>query len=73
MSPDELKEAAIELFGSYGWRRKLHEWLEVDVATVGRWRSGEVAVPGPVRRAIEEALVNKRARRTAPTRKAIVA
>ncbi|MEZ5858257.1 MAG: hypothetical protein R3D28_04525 [Geminicoccaceae bacterium] len=52
LTPDDLKAALIRLFGRRGWQMTAAERLGVDVATVRRWTSGAVPVPGPVRAAV---------------------
>ncbi len=53
MSGQELKEAAIRLYGTYGWQSSLAAALHVDVSSVRRWTSGAVPVPGPVAAAVK--------------------
>jgi len=53
MSPKQLREAGVRLYGEYGWQTRLAEELEVDGSTVRRWVSGAVPVPRPVVKAIE--------------------
>lgn len=45
---DELKAAAIRLYGKRGWQLGLATALTVDVSSVRRWASGQIPVPGPV-------------------------
>ena len=52
MTPDELKEAGMKLYGER-WKNLLAEQLKVDGSTVRRWSSGAVPVPGPVEAAIK--------------------
>jgi hypothetical protein len=51
MSPEQLRLAAILLFGERGWMSRLAEALDVDRSTVSRWFSG-LPIPGPVAAAI---------------------
>ena len=51
MSPEELRRAAILIFGERGWMSRLAEALGVDRSTVSRWFSG-LPVPGPVAAAV---------------------
>lgn len=51
MTPEELRRAAILLFGERGWMSRLAEALGVDRSTVSRWFAG-LPVPGPVAAAI---------------------
>jgi len=51
VTPDEMKAAAIELFGRRGWAIDLAACLRVDRATVYRWMNGG-SVPGPVDAAV---------------------
>lgn len=52
MTPEELRECGVELFGEWGWQTRLAEALGVDGSTVRRWVSGAVPVPGPASAAI---------------------
>lgn len=52
MNANELKQAAVDLYGSRGWQTRLAEALGVDVSSVRRWTSGQVTVPGPVSAAV---------------------
>jgi hypothetical protein len=47
MTPEELRQAAILLFGERGWMSRLAEGLDVDRSTVSRWFAG-LPIPGPV-------------------------
>ena len=47
MKPEELRRAAITLFGERGWMSRLGEALGVDRSTVSRWFAG-LPIPGPV-------------------------
>ena len=47
MSAEELRRAAIALFGERGWMSRLAEALGVDRSSVSRWFAG-LPVPGPV-------------------------
>ncbi len=51
MTAEELRQAAIALFGERGWMSRLAEALGVDRSTVSRWFAG-LPVPGPVAAAI---------------------
>jgi hypothetical protein len=52
-SAEDLRQAGIALFGpAKGWQKKLAEALAVDEATVSRWLTGNVTIPGPVRAAV---------------------
>lgn len=44
MSPDELRNAGIRLFGPYGWQTRLANELGVNRSTVVRWAGGQVPV-----------------------------
>ena len=44
MTPKQLTEAAIKLYGERGWQTRLAEELGVDGSTVRRWISGAVPV-----------------------------
>lgn len=60
MTPDELREACVELYGDWGWQTRLAEALGVDGSTVRRWVSGAVPIPNPVAAAIHCFLGRKR-------------
>lgn len=51
MTAEELRRAAILLFGERGWMSRLAEGLGVDRSTVSRWFAG-LPIPGPVAAAI---------------------
>jgi hypothetical protein len=51
MTAEELRRAAILLFGERGWMSRLAEALDVDRSTVSRWFGG-LAIPGPVAAAV---------------------
>lgn len=51
MTAEELRRAAVALFGERGWMSRLAEALGVDRSTVSRWFSG-LPVPGPVAAAV---------------------
>src|SRR5437016_1623494 len=51
MTANDLREAAIELFGRRGWVTDLAICLKVDRTTVYRWMQG-VPIPGPVEAAV---------------------
>lgn len=48
MTPSQLREAAVALYGDRGWQSALAAALGVDGSTVRRWTSGAVPVPNPV-------------------------
>ena len=52
MTSDELKKAGERLYGPH-WRQPLAWALQVNIATLRRWTSAEVTVPGPVALAIQ--------------------
>lgn len=52
MSPEELKAAAIKLFGERGWSSALATHLGVDRTQVWRYINGKTDVPGPVAAAV---------------------
>lgn len=52
MTADELREAAIELFGRRGWVTDLAAGLRIDRTTVYRYTQGQIPVPGPVDAAV---------------------
>lgn len=51
MTAEELRRAAIALFGERGWMSRLAEGLGVDRSSVSRWFSG-LPVPGPAAAAV---------------------
>jgi hypothetical protein len=51
VTPEELRRAAIALFGERGWMSRLAEALGVDRSSVSRWFAG-LPVPGPVAAAV---------------------
>lgn len=52
MSGDELKEAAIKLFGERGWQSALALHLKLDRTQIWRYVKND-SVPGPVAAAVE--------------------
>jgi hypothetical protein len=48
MTPEQMREIGVCLYGSWGWQTKMADVLQVDSSTVRRWLSGKVAIPGPV-------------------------
>lgn len=52
MTPDELRDAAIEIFGRRGWTTDLAACLRIDRTTVYRYAQGQIPIPGPVEAAI---------------------
>lgn len=56
MTAEELRRAAIHLFGERGWMSRLAEALDVDRSTVSRWFGG-LAIPGPVAAAVHSWLL----------------
>jgi hypothetical protein len=52
MTADELREAAVEIFGRRGWTTDLAACLKVDRATIYRYVQGQLPVPGPVEAAV---------------------
>lgn len=53
MTPKQLREACIKLYGEWGWQTRLAEELGVDGSTVRRWVSGAVPIPNPVEAAVK--------------------
>jgi hypothetical protein len=51
MTAEQLRAAAIALFGERGWMSRLAEALGVDRSTVSRWFGG-LPVPGPAAAAV---------------------
>lgn len=52
MTPEDLTDIGLTLYGPQGWQTKLAQDLEVDYSTVKRWVSGATAIPGPARVAL---------------------
>ncbi len=50
---EEIKAAAMRLYGSRGWQTKLALALHVDTSTVRRWTTGQIPVPGPAAAAVQ--------------------
>lgn len=59
MQPQELRQAAVVLYGDRGWQSQLAEALGVDGSTVRRWLSGAVPVPNPAAVAVRLLLAQK--------------
>ena len=59
MTAEELRVAAIALFGERGWMSRLAEALGVDRSTVSRWFGG-LPVPGPAAAAVTAMLELRR-------------
>jgi transcriptional regulator with XRE-family HTH domain len=59
MTAEELRVAAIALFGERGWMSRLAEALGVDRSTVSRWFAG-LPVPGPAAAAVSAMLELRR-------------
>ncbi len=53
MTPDELKAAAIEMWGERGWVSALASALHIDRTQVWRYVNSQTPVPGPVKAAVE--------------------
>ena len=56
MTAEELRRAAITLFGDRGWMSRLSEALGVDRSSVSRWFAG-LPIPGPASAAVAAWLV----------------
>lgn len=52
MTPDELRTAAIELFGQKGWTAKLAMCLHIERSTIYRYVEGQLPISGPVEAAV---------------------
>ena len=52
MTPAELKQAAITLYGERGFTAALARDLKVDYTQVWRYLSGRTPIPGPVEAAV---------------------
>jgi hypothetical protein len=53
MTPSELRDSAIKLFGERGHSAALAKALGVDYSQVWRYLSGRTPVPGPVAAAVK--------------------
>lgn len=53
MTGAQLKTALVKLYGRRGWQVRAAGVLDVDVATVRRWVSGERPVPEAIRLALK--------------------
>lgn len=53
MTGDELKAAAIQLWGERGWTTALATALMIDRTQVWRYVNSKTPVPGPVQAAVE--------------------
>ena len=63
MTPDELRDAAIELYGSRGWVGALATRLGRDRTQIWRYLRGESPVPALVAEAVAGDLKSKRSGR----------
>lgn len=52
MTAEELKSAAIKLYGARGYSRVLASALKRHDTQVWRWLSGRTPIPGPVEAAV---------------------
>lgn len=52
MEPDELREAAIKLFGERGWVAALATALGIERTQIWRYLNAKTTVPGPVAAAV---------------------
>ena len=66
MTADQLREAAIEIFGERGWTSSLSGALGVERTQVWRYLNGRTPVPGPVRACVACWLANFRRDGTVP-------
>ena len=48
MTPKQLAEAGVTLYGERAWQTRMAEALGVDPSTVRRWVSGAIPVPTTV-------------------------
>jgi plasmid maintenance system antidote protein VapI len=56
VTPTELREAGVRLYGKWGWQTRLAEALHVDSSTVRRWISGAVPISTTVEFAVKHLL-----------------
>lgn len=61
MTPQQLAEVGVELYGERAWQTRMAESLGVDGSTVRRWVSGAVPVPTTATAALRCFLERKRA------------
>ncbi len=53
MTPKQLCDTGVKLWGDRGWQTRMAESLKVDGSTVRRWVSGALPIPGPVEAALQ--------------------
>jgi hypothetical protein len=54
VTAEELRRAGQQLFGAdRGWQTRFADALGVDRASLTRWLSGSVPIPGPVQAAVK--------------------
>lgn len=61
MTPQQLAEIGVELYGDRAWQTRMAEALGVDGSTVRRWVSGAVPVPTTAAAALRCFIDRKRA------------
>lgn len=61
MTPDQLQEAGIYLYGPH-WKGELARMLGINRSTVGRWVAGIVPITGPAAAAVICLVESKRIR-----------
>lgn len=49
MTPDELRELSVAIWGEHGWRPRAAAYLNVQGRTVNRWMDGESDIPPGIR------------------------
>lgn len=72
MTPEELTECGVFLYGSYGWMTKLAGALDKNPSTLRRWKSGGEGpgseIPLAERRAIRALVAQRQAESAPPSR-----
>lgn len=49
MTPDELREICVAIWGEHGWRPRAAAFLDVQGRTVNRWADGTAPIPPNIR------------------------
>lgn len=49
MTPTELREICVAIWGEHGWRARAAVFLDVQGRTLNRWMAGEADIPPGIR------------------------